>query len=64
MENLTFRCSQTGSNVQLPLSDSPSTDSADSYEAVACPACGRVHLVNKTTGKMLSEAKMLNDKEK
>jgi hypothetical protein len=26
-------------------------DRDDSYEAVTCPACGRVHLVNKTTGK-------------
>ena len=47
----------------MPLSESPSTDCADSYEAVACPACGRVHLVNETTGRMLSEAKIPNDEE-
>jgi hypothetical protein len=63
MENLTFRCSQTGSNVQFWLSDPTPTDRADSYEAVACPACGRLHLINKTTGRTLSD-KMRNDKEK
>jgi hypothetical protein len=26
---------------------------ADQYEAVACSACGLVHLVNPTTGKVL-----------
>lgn len=63
MENLTFRCSETGSNVQFGLSEPPPADRADSYQVVACPACGRLHLVNKTTGRMLSD-KMLSEKDK
>jgi hypothetical protein len=56
MEILVFRCTQTGSNVQvwLPEALTPN-DRNDSYEAVTCPACARVHLVNKTTGKTLGE---------
>jgi len=42
-------------NVQVSLPDASPADRGDSYEAVSCPACARLHLVNKTTGKMLSE---------
>jgi len=42
-------------NVQVWLPDTAPTDRVDSYEAVTCPACARLHLVNKTTGKMLSD---------
>jgi len=55
MDNLVFRCTKTGANVQVWLKESAMPDRADSYEAVTCPACGRVHLVNKTTGKTLSD---------
>jgi hypothetical protein len=52
MENLIFRCAPTGLNVQIGLPDEPPGDRTDSYEAVAC---GRVHLINKATGKMLGD---------
>ncbi len=55
MESIVFRCAETGSDVQLRLSDLPSPDRGDSYEAVACPACGRMHLINKLTGRTLSD---------
>jgi hypothetical protein len=55
MAKLIFRCIQTGMNVQVWLPDTASTDPADSYEVVTCPACARIHLVNKITGKMLSD---------
>jgi hypothetical protein len=42
-------------NVQVWLPDAGPADRGDSYEAIVCPACTRLHLVNKTTGKMLSE---------
>jgi DNA-directed RNA polymerase subunit RPC12/RpoP len=54
MENLIFRCTQTGSTVQLWLPEEPLAGD-DSYEAVNCPACGHMHFVNRTTGKTLSE---------
>ena len=42
-------------NVQVYMPDVEPTDHPDSYESVACPACGRIHLINKTTGKLLSD---------
>ncbi len=61
MAKLIFQCTGTGLTVQVWLTDE--AVDADSYEAVTCPACARVHLVNKTTGKMLSdkEEKMPRD---
>lgn len=42
-------------NVQVWLPEPAPTDRTDSYEVVTCPACGRNHLVNKATGRMLSD---------
>ena len=42
-------------NVQIEMSELAPTDHADSYESVTCPACTRIHLINKTTGKMLGD---------
>ena len=28
---------------------------ANEYQPVACPACGRLHLINRKTGKLLGE---------
>ena len=42
-------------NVQVWLPDGKPTDRTDSYEPVVCPACAQLHLVNRTTGKMLSD---------
>jgi len=55
MPNLIFRCARTGLNVQVWLPEEGAPAEADSYEAVTCPACSRIHLVNKTTGKMLGD---------
>ncbi len=55
MGNLLFRCVRTGLNVQVWLPDAAPTGRADSYEVVTCPACARLHLVNQTTGRMLSD---------
>ena len=40
-------------NVQIEMPEMAPTDRADSYESVTCPACTRIHLINKSTGKML-----------
>jgi hypothetical protein len=55
MAKLIFRCARTGLNAQVWLPDEAPTVQADSYEVVTCPACARIHLVNKTTGKMLGD---------
>jgi len=55
MVNHIFRCSRTGLNVQVRLPAATPADRPDTYEAVACPACTRLHLVNKITGKILGD---------
>jgi hypothetical protein len=47
-----FRCPNTGYRVQGFVAEDAS-DGADDYQAIACLACQRVHLVNPTTGKVL-----------
>ena len=44
-----YRCPNTGLNVQGFTADDPT----DSFEAVTCLACTRVHVVNPRTGKVL-----------
>ncbi|MDE2376774.1 hypothetical protein [Bradyrhizobium sp.] len=41
-------------NVQHRLTDAPA-DVAETHISVACPACTRLHLINRTTGKLLGE---------
>jgi hypothetical protein len=60
MVRLIFRCARTGMNVQIEMPEKAPTDHADSYESVTCPACTRIHLVNKTTGKMLGDNEKRN----
>jgi hypothetical protein len=60
MVRLIFRCVRTGMNVQIEMPDMAPTDHTDSYESVACPACTRIHLINKTTGKMLGDNEKRN----
>ncbi len=55
MGKLIFRCARTGMNVQIEMPEMAPTDHADSYESVTCPACTRIHLINKTTRKMLGD---------
>jgi hypothetical protein len=33
----------------------PPRDEKSYYDAVTCPACARMHLVNRSTGKTLGE---------
>ena len=49
-----FTCPATGFNVQHQLDDDPDM-SENEYEAIGCPACTRIHLVNRKTGKLLCQ---------
>ncbi len=51
-------------NVQVEMPDV--APSPDSYESVKCAACGGIHLINKTTGKLLGdhESRSSGDKKK
>ena len=55
MAHVVIRCPRTGLNVQVWLPEGAQADPPDTYEAVNCPGCVGLHLVNKTTGKLLSE---------
>ncbi len=48
-----FRCPATGFNVQGWVANDPTDGEDESYEAVTCTICSRVHLVNPKTGKVL-----------
>ena len=54
MTNAVFRCPATGFNVQHQLDDDPDV-SENEYEAIACLACTKMHLLNRKTGKLLGE---------
>jgi hypothetical protein len=60
MDKLIFRCTRTGMNVQIHMPDAAPTNHPDSYESVTCPACTRIHLVNRTTGRMLGDNEKQN----
>ncbi len=56
MRTFIYRCPRTGLNVQGWFADEPfvhdDRTSAD-YETVTCLACTGVHLVNRSTGKLM-----------
>ncbi|QOZ48493.1 hypothetical protein XH89_02560 [Bradyrhizobium sp. CCBAU 53340] len=49
-----FRCPQTGMNVQYRLAAAPA-DGTNTHVSVACPACTRLHFINRSTGQILGE---------
>ena len=48
-----YRCPVTGLNVQGLFADEVPAKETDTYEAVTCTACTRVHLINRSTGELL-----------
>jgi hypothetical protein len=54
MANFVFRCPATGLNVQHQLDDDPDI-SENEHEGIICPACTRLHLLNRKTGKVLGQ---------
>jgi hypothetical protein len=55
MGSFVYRCPRTGQVVQGWIADEPMNGEA--YEPVSCIACGRVHLINPKTGKILESTK-------
>ena len=54
MAHVIFKCPNTSFNVQQWLDEDEDVPD-DRYEAVSCPACAKVHLINHKTGKLLGE---------
>jgi hypothetical protein len=57
---------KNGTHFNVPLSsdwlkrscrgaEAVSMDQPDLYEAVSCPACGRLHFINKITARLLGD---------
>jgi hypothetical protein len=55
MVHFTYRCPRTGQQVQGWAADDRTE--GEIYEPVTCIACGRIHLVNSKSGKVLEAAK-------
>ncbi len=51
-----YRCPNTGLKVQGWVADNPKPHTDTTYEAVACVACTRLHMVNPSTGRVLGGA--------
>jgi hypothetical protein len=49
-----YRCPATGYNVQAFVADDP-TKGAEAYRSITCTVCGRVHLVNPKTGRVVGD---------
>ena len=56
MVTFLYRCPTTGFQVQGWSPKDDAAIEANTYEGIACSACGLVHLVNIKTGKTPSEA--------
>jgi hypothetical protein len=56
MGNILFKCPNTGMNVQhCPAEPAAEDEKRCTYEGVTCPACTRVHFINRSTGEVLGE---------
>ena len=49
-----YRCPTTRMHIQGWIAEDP-TKQDDTYRALTCTACMRVHLINSKTGKVLGE---------
>jgi len=55
MSNFVFSCPSTNLNVQHWRDDDDEVALDHEYEGVMCKACGRLHLINRKTGKVLGQ---------
>jgi hypothetical protein len=49
-----FICPVTSMNVQHQLDDDPDAPEND-YQGISCPACTRLHFINRKTGELLGQ---------
>ena len=50
-----FRCPATDLNVQHIFDDAPEADDDRVYVGVRCLACSGIHLMSRTTGRLISD---------
>ena len=54
---IVFRCPHTGTNVQTPFRKLAEKESGERIEQFECPACHKVHWIDKATGRALGSEK-------
>ena len=54
MPHFIFKCPSTGLNVQTWMDDEDGPAETE-FEGMTCPACTRLHFINRKTGKLLNE---------
>jgi hypothetical protein len=59
MAQIIFRCPNTSMIVQHWMDDDEPSDQG-TYEAIECPACERMHFINKSTGKLLGDHRLVH----
>jgi hypothetical protein len=52
-----IRCPYSGFNVQTPFRRLAEKESGERIEAFECPACSRVHWIDKASGRALGDEK-------
>jgi hypothetical protein len=52
--HIVFKCPTTGLNVQHEFAAAPS-DAPETHVSMICPACTRLHLLNRATGKLVGD---------
>jgi hypothetical protein len=56
MANILFKCPNTGMHVEHWLAEpSAEEEKRCTYEGATCPACTRIHFINRSTGELLGE---------
>jgi hypothetical protein len=53
MATVVFRCPMLGVRVQGWFADDGAENGGEVYDGITCNACRQVHLVNRTTGRVL-----------
>ena len=56
MKTLHYRCPITGKSVHGHLEVEEGTVDDSAHKQLRCSSCGRVHLINPTTGRLLFDA--------
>jgi hypothetical protein len=52
-----FKCPQTGMNVQHSLPATDEDEPKGTHKSIICPACSKLHFLNRLTGKLLGQEK-------
>jgi hypothetical protein len=55
MSKLLFKCPVTDICVQHWLDDDVPNAPGERYHSIVCPACARLHFVNRKTGRVLGQ---------